>query len=205
MKGSYNPVTQSASGEYSKTDYQESRKNTALSGGLVLAVIALFAVIAYIFWAQIKDALEQAGKGLGAIVPTLPSGNIPDSTVTAANSLTPPPTEAINNAGQYYPVHPQTAADYDAMLKTLGMLEPVVRVGNVITPPAILDASTIAGAEAAATVNTLGLNNAYADLPAYQKGLVTLGEGVGKMFGVDLIQAGYDLRSAIQTSNTGGV
>lgn len=205
MKGSYNAVTQSASGEYSKTDYQESRKNTALSGGLLLAVIALFAVVVYVFWSQIKGTLEQAANGLGAIIPDMPSGNIPQSTVTAANSLTQAATDAVNNQGQYYPVKPQTAADYDAMLKSLGMLEPITRLGNAITPPAILDGASAAGAEAAATVNKLGLNNAYVDLPAYQKGLVTLGEGVGKLFGVDLIQAGYDMRSAIQTSNTGGV
>jgi hypothetical protein len=196
MKGSYNAVTQSASGEYSRSDYQESRKNTAMSGGVVIAVIAVIAVIVWYFWTQIKSTV-------GAIVPSLPSGSISPSAVTAANSQTPPAEKAINTVGQYYPVKALTAEDYDRMLKSLGMLEPVVKVGNVITPPAITASATQAGAEAAATVNKLGLNNAYVDLPVLQKGLVTLGEGIGKLAGVDLIQAGYDMRSAINSSMTG--
>jgi hypothetical protein len=200
MKGSYNAVTQSASGEYTKSDYQERRKDTALSGGVLIAVLAILAVVIWYFWTQARDALTNAAKGLGAILPNLPSGSITPEGVTAANSETPEATSAINNVGQYYPVKTLTKDDYDKMLTSLGMLQPVVKLGNVITPPAITTAATQAGAEAAATVNKLGLNNAYVDLPALQKGLVTLGEGVGKAAGVDLIQAGYDFRASIASS-----
>lgn len=198
MKAAYNPATQSASGEYTRTDYQEQRKNTAMSGGVVIAVLLVLAVIAWYFWNTITGTLKGAANALG-----VPDGAIPDSTVQAANSATTKdPTLAVNNYGNYYPVKTLTKADYDNMLSSLGMLEPVVRIGNVVTPPGVLDSAAKAGSEAAATVNKLGLNNAYMDLPDYQRGLVTLGEGLGKLVGVDLIQAGYDMRGAITTSAT---
>jgi hypothetical protein len=196
MKGSASGYGVSGSGEYTKTDYQERRKDTAMTGGFILLAIVAVGAIVWFFWTEVKGTIESLTKGIGA-----GTGAIPDSTVRAANSLTPKAEDAINRQGEYYPVKTLTKEDYNNMLKSMGILEPVVKLGNIITPPAILDASAIAGAEAAATVNKLGLNNAYVDLPAYQKGLVTLGEGVGKLFGVDLIQAGYDMRAAIASSS----
>ena len=69
--GGYNPVTESASGSvnYSRTDYQESRKNTVLFAGIAIAVIAFAALIVYYLWKNtvgvLADPVSAAGKAVG--------------------------------------------------------------------------------------------------------------------------------------------
>lgn len=195
-KGQYNPVTQEAGGEvsYGKTDYQERRKDTLLTTGIIITGFVVVGALVYYYWTSLKGAVVGAVK--------LPAGSVTPDVIAAANSETPDAPYAVNTHGEYYPVKKLTEEDYNNMLKSLGMLEPVVRMGNVITPSVITSAAAQAGAESAATINKLGLNNAYQDLPAIQKSLVTLGQGVGKIFGVDLIAAGYNMRGSITTTNS---
>lgn len=83
MKGSYNAVTQSASGEYTGTDYREQRKNTVMGGGMILFIILVLAGIAYFFFesfrSAVQDAANQVGTGLANLNPIKPGGgcNLP--------------------------------------------------------------------------------------------------------------------------------
>jgi hypothetical protein len=213
MKGSYNAVTQSASGEYGREDYQESRKNTAMSGGVIIAVIAVVAVVAWLFWDRLNaqvaaitnglnpfkaasDAAAGLVNGAGAMINHKQADAV-QAAVYGGNSGTPTVSEARDNLSEYYPVKTLTSMDYNRMLQGAGDVPAaIVSAGNVITPNEWLSAASGAGSNAADTVNRLGLNNAYCELPDWQRGLVTLGEGVGSIFGVDLIQQGANNAAA---------
>lgn len=189
-KANYNPVTQSAGGEYevTKTDYSEGRKNTLMSVGIVLLVIV---GIGLAIWYLLKNVVSSA---------------IPDPikaiTETVANTQAKATDAIVSGANtNRFSTTPLTTADYDNMLKGAGLAEIPVRIGNMITPPSILEAAAKAGSDAANTVNKNGLTVAYNELPGIEKGLVTLGEGVGKLAGVDLIQMGWDFGSMIKSSN----
>jgi hypothetical protein len=195
MKAAGSYAGASGNVEASRADYQESRKSTVTSGGMVILVLLVIAGIAYFFWKEVTGAFGN----LGTALPDL-SGKLPDSTVAAANAATATPEAAVNQYGTYYPVKTLTREDYDRMLSSLGLIEPVVRVGNVVTPQTVLDAAATAGSQSANTVNKLGLNDAYCNLDLVSKSFVTLGEGVGKLVGVDVIQAGYDMRGFVTNS-----
>ena len=208
-KGSYNPVTQEAGGEYevTRSDYQERRKDAALGGVGILIVLGLLIAFCWFFWSSISNWLNGLGSALTnplkGISDTISGGwtakqnSATAAVVTGANSAgAKAATDGINQFGEYYPVKTLTAEDYNAMLTGAGDVPAdVVRLGNVITPNEVLTVAASAGADEAATVNRLGLNDAYVGLPDVEKGLVTFGAGVGKLFGVDLIQAGYDNRA----------
>lgn len=189
MKGSYNAITQEASGEVTRTDYQEGRKTTLLNFGLGVAFLAILAGLAWLIISKLTSTVpdpitalkEQYGRSVKGVI-------------SGANTVTPDPMQAINDQGNPYPVKTLTTEDYEQMLNGLGLLKPVVQAGNVITPPALLEGAAAAGSQAAQTVNKAGLNDAYVDLNPVSKGFVTLGEGVGMVFGVDLIKLGYDMR-----------
>jgi len=110
--------------------------------------------------------------------------------------------KAINAQGNPYPVKQLTSADYEQMLNSIGVLKPVVQAGDVVTPSFVLQDAATAGAQAAETVNKAGLNNAYVDLDPVSKGLVTFGEGIGKLAGVDLIQMGVDMRAPAEPTTS---
>jgi len=211
MKASGNYAGAGGSVDYGKTDYQEHRKDTAMSGGVVIAIIAVIAVIAWLFWDRlnaqfqgltainplqgISDFSTGLVNGAGAMVNARQADAV-SRVVNGANHITPTVSEARNNLGEYYPIKTLTSKDYDQMLTDAGAIpKAIVQAGNVITPNEILTAAAGKGAEAANTVNRLGLNNAYWELPDIQRGLVTLGEGIGMTFGVDLIQMGANNRA----------
>jgi len=223
MKGSASGYGLSGAGEYGRSDYQEHRKDVALKGGTVIAIIAVLAVIAWLFWdrlnAQVKgvsDAItnaipkfpkfpdlpnpvkwgEDAFNGAGAML-NARQADATSAIVFGANYDKPTVAEARNNLGEYYPIKTLTQTDYDNMLKNAGDIPAaIVKLGNIVTPNEVLTAASSKGAEAANTVNRLGLNNAYWELPDWQRGLVTLGEGIGMTFGVDLIQQGANNAAA---------
>jgi hypothetical protein len=185
----------SGSGEYTQTDYRESRKNTVLNFTLVLVVIAIIGGVIYYFINKVSPltAVQDFIAGRKTAAET--------SIVSGANSGTQDPTTARNVDGGYYPVKAQTQQDYENFLNRLGIAAPIVQAGNIITPPSILESASKAGASAADTVNKLNLNDAYVELPPLQKGLVSVGEGVGMAFGVDLIQMGYDMRKEVEKAS----
>lgn len=197
--GAYNPVTQEATGSYAvdRTDYQEQRKSTAMGFGMILVIIAAIGFTIWYLWQKFVNSIPNpAGDVVNYVTNTYNTAT--KTIVDAANSVgEKDPTKAIDVNGNPYPVKTLTRADYEAMLQGLGLLKIPVQAGTIITPPVILDAATAAGAQAANTVNTLGLNNAYVDLGLPQKALVTFGEGIGMIFGVDLIQLGYDMRPKV--------
>ena len=214
-KGSYNPVTQSAGGEYEygREDYRESRKNTAVSGGVVLVILVALAAIVWLFWDRLNasiagvtnpigsalSGIADAGAGLvngaGAMINARQADAV-QAVMAGATAGTPTVAEARDNLGEYYPVKTLTKTDYDTMLSNAGVIPATVaRLGNVVTPNEVLSTAASAGADAANTVNTLGLNNAYWALPDVQRDLVTLGEGIGKATGVDLIQQGANFNA----------
>jgi len=210
MKGSASGYGVSGAGEYTRTDYQEHRKDTAMKGGMIIAIIAVIAVIAWLFWdrlnAQIqgitnpfKGASDYAAglvNGAGAML-NARQADATRAVVFGANYDKPTVTEARSNLGEYYPIKTLTQTDYDNMLKNAGDIPAaIVKLGNVVTPNEVLTVASGKGAEAANTVNRLGLNNAYWELPDWQRGLVTLGEGIGMTFGVDLIQQGANNAAA---------
>lgn len=190
MKGSYNAVTQEASGEYSRVDYQEGRKNTLLTGGIAIAVLAVIGVIIWYVLSKVTSIVPDPVK---TVTDAYTAGTT--AVVKGSNSVTKDPLQAINVDGNPYPVKTNTLADYETFIQNWGILGTAAKAGTVITPPAILQAASTAGAESAQTVNRLGLNNAYVNLDPVSQGLVTVGEGVGKVFGIDLIQLGYDMRA----------
>jgi hypothetical protein len=210
MKGSASGYGVSGAGEYSRVDYQEHRKDTAMSGGIIIAIIAVLAIIAWLFWDRLNasfSAITNPLKGVSDFTTGIVNGagaminarqaDATSQIVKGATSNTPTVAEARNNLGEYYPIRTLTATDYDNMLKNAGDIPAaIVRLGNVVTPNEVLTAAAGKGAEAANTVNRLGLNNAYWELPDWQRGLVTLGEGIGMTFGVDLIQQGANNAAA---------
>lgn len=195
MKASASGYGMSGSGEYSRTDYQERRKDRALSGVLIIAVIAVIGFIVYMIMKGLNPLKTVTDK-----IADLRQTSV-SAVVAGANSDTTEATSAMNVNGGYYPVKTLTQTDYENMLNKLGIARIAVDTGNIVTPPVILGAASQAGAEVATTVNKLGLNDAYVDLPLLQKGLVTLGAGVGKIFGADVIQMGYDMRSDVKSAS----
>ena len=218
-KGNYNPVTQSAGGsyEYSGTDYRESRKNTAMSGGVILVIIIALAAVVWLFWDRLNATIAgvtnplsgaltgivDAGAGLvngaGAMV-NAKQADATRAVLSGANSGTPTVAEARDNIGNFYPVKTLTATDYDKMLKDAGLEGipgDVAKLGNIVTPNEVLSVAASAGSDAANTVNRLGLNDAYWGLPDIPRDLVTIGEGIGKATGVDLIQQGANYQAAM--------
>jgi hypothetical protein len=184
-----------------RTDYQEQRKNTALGGGVIIIIIVAVAAVLWLFWDRLNAQINGAAEALNpfkflestaGIVGAREEAAI-SSVVQGSNASKPTVAEARNNLGAYYPVKTLTSADYEQMLKGIGDIPAsIVKLGNVVTPNEVLTAAAGKGAEAAETVNRLGLNDAYVGLPDVQKGLVTFGEGVGMLFGVDLIQRGAE-------------
>ena len=158
----------------------------------------------------LKDAVSSTVSGVkdtvNSIIPVVPNPISPDSPSQTSASTAVLSGANSRNTGQGPLL---TKQDYDNFLSGAGWpVETVVRVGNTITPPVLLEAAARAGAESAETVNRLGLNDAYVDLSAPAKGLVTLGQGIGKAAGVDIIQMGYDFRTTISQArqgNNGGV
>ena len=216
-RGEYNPVTQSAGGsyEYSGTDYRESRKNTAMSGGVIILIIVALAAVVWLFWDRLNatisgitnplggaltgivDASAGLVNGAGAMV-NARQADATQAVLAGANSGTPTVADARDNIGEYYPVKTLTATDYDKMLTDAGIVpKDIVKLGNIVTPNEVLSVAASAGSDAANTVNRLGLNNAYWGLPDVQRDLVTLGEGIGKATGVDLIQQGANDQAAM--------
>jgi len=72
MKGEYNAVTQSASGEIGRADYQESRKNTAMTGGVIIAIIVVLAGVVYLFWKELTGTISAAADKVSSAVPQMP-------------------------------------------------------------------------------------------------------------------------------------
>jgi len=170
-------------------------RSEGLTGIAVL--VAVIAVIGFGIW-YIVTKTQAIGKITGLWKAT--QDNAVENIVAGAAPAVNDPKQARTVTGDYYPVKTLTQDDYNRMVKETGVVAPIIRLGNAIVPPVILNQASNSGMEAAATVNRLGLNNEYVDLPIIQKGLVTLGEGIGSMFGVDLIQAGYDMRSDVTKS-----
>lgn len=87
MKGSYNPVTQAGSGEIGRVDYQESRKNTAVTGGTIIVILLVLAGIAYFFFKQAQEQMNATAESVKQsfinIVPKIPS--ISDTSYFAQN------------------------------------------------------------------------------------------------------------------------
>jgi hypothetical protein len=195
MKGSASGYGVSGSGEYNKTDYQEHRKDTLLSGGMVIAVIVVIGAIIWLFWDKLTSQITGVFDGAGNMLNARQADAV-TNVLKGSNQNKPAVAEARNNLGEYYPIKTLTQTDYDKMLSEAGAIPAsIVRLGNVITPNELLSYAAGQGADAANTVNRLGLNDAYWKLPDVQRGLVTVGEGIGKTFGVDLIQAGADFAS----------
>jgi len=210
VKGGYNPVTESADVEYnySAADHREGRKDTLLAGAVVLVILGAVAYLVYLAFKGATATTDGIKKTLTDLIPDMPE--IPDfsgkntqaAAVEGGNKATPAATDATNIFGKYYPVKTLTTADYNSMLDQIGVARVLVDAGNAITPPTIINSAAFAGSQAAETVNKNGLNDAYVDLPFVAKGLVTLGEGIGMVAGVDLIQLGHDARSQTAASQT---
>jgi hypothetical protein len=197
MKGKASGYGVSGSGEYTRTDYQEHRKDTAMTGGVIIAVLVVIVAAVYLLWQKINPVTAVSNALSGTQQAAVAA------VVQGGQNLTPV-LDAKSINGQYYPVKPLTQKDYDAMLTGAGAaLSALVQTGNAVVPPGILETQANLGATGAKTVNTLGLNNAYVALPTVQKGLVTLGEQIGLNLGFDPIQAGYDFRANIVASNAG--
>ena len=201
---SYNPVTQSAGGSYEDTasDHRERRKDTLFTGGVILVIVAIIAVIAWYIWKNGSAAVTAAITAPLTALKSASDAIVTSTVVPAANSATAVVTQAKDNLGDYYPVKTLTTADYAARLGgTTPVVAIAVQAGNLITPQTLLDAAATAGSQSAQTVNDLGLNDAYVDLSLPEKALVTLGQGIGSIFGVNLIQLGYDQRTDVVTAN----
>jgi hypothetical protein len=187
-KGSYNPVTQSAAGEYSvgKEDYAEQRKNTAVGGGIVILILLVIAGIVFFFWREITGAIGNVGKSVTDNIPKLPdlsgvaplpdlSGVVPNAVNTVTSGV-----EAVSS---------MTKEQYDQMLKTLGSGQ--LAVTKVIESTTTPNPTTV----------RLNLDESFNELPDIQKVLINLGEGIGQLVGVDIIQAGYNMRGAIGSAS----
>jgi hypothetical protein len=178
-KGSYNPVTQSASGEYNvgREDYEESRKNTAVGGGIVILILLVIAGIVFFFWKEITGAIGNVGKSVTDNIPKLPdlSGVVPNAVNTVTSGV-----EAVSS---------MTKEQYDQMLKTLGSGQ--LAVTKVIESTTTPNPTTV----------RLNLDESFNELPDMQKMLINLGEGIGQLVGVDIIQAGYNMRGAIGSAS----
>ena len=185
-----------AEGSYGATgaSAKVSKSEGLIGMGFFIAVIALIIFAVYWIWKK-TDLIARATSVWQAGQDTAT-----EAVVTGAQYRITDPTQARTVAGDYYPVKTLTQEDYDRMLKETGILEPLIRTGNMIVPETVLNYAGRVGEQGAYTVNKLGLNNSYVDLPPLQKGLVTFGEGLGNFFGVDLIQAGYNMRSDVQKS-----
>ena len=186
-----------AEGSYGATgaSAKVSKSEGLIGMGFFIAVVALIGFAVWWIWKK-TDLIARATSTWKAT-----QDNAVEHVVTGAQYRVTDPTMARTVQGDYYPVKTLTQEDYDRMLKETGILEPMIRTGNAIVPPAVLEYAGRVGEQGALTVNKLGLNNSYVDLPPLQKGLVTFGEGLGNFFGVDLIQAGYDMRSDVVKSN----
>lgn len=182
MKGSASGYGVSGSGEYQRSDYQEQRKTTAMNFGMVLVVLALIVAFVWVVISKITNFVPDPVTSIRQAYQAAEE-NVID---TAQYPI--PTTEARNRDGNYYPV--TTAEGLRQRLNQTGVFRPLIVLGNTITPQA-----TTAGVNAAVTVNRLGLNNAYVDLDPLSKLGVSVGEGIGSLFGVDLIQMGYDMRN----------
>jgi len=188
MKGSASGYGLSAGGEKSKMDYQEQRKDNLISFGFFLGAMVLFIAVLYYVFVAAKDKLKLPIPNPFAAYETAKT-----ETVNAA--MYPiPVTEARDVNGNYYAV--TTQEGLEQKLKNTGILQPLVVAGNTITG----GAATQAGAVAAQTVNRLGLNNEYDRLDPLSKTFVSIGEGAGMIFGVDVIQMGYDMRKEVEKS-----
>ena len=108
MKGSYNAVTQEASGEYSRVDYQEGRKNTLLTGGIAIAVLAVIGVIIWYVLSKVTSIVPDPVK---TVTDAYTAGTT--AVVKGSNSVTKDPLQAINVDGNPYPVKTNTLADYE--------------------------------------------------------------------------------------------
>ena len=194
MKGSYNAVTQQASGEYGREDYEGSRKNTITSGGMIIAVLLVGAAIIYFFGATIAGWVSKnnplTNNPVTQGIDTLTSGaqylqgqvgKIGQGIVDNTGRI----EQQMSDTGNYVG---KSAGDVPQDFATLG---------NVITS----NEAQSAGVRAADTVNSLGLAPAYWGLPDWQRGLVSLGEGIGSVFGVDLIQMGAQNAAANNNNN----
>ena len=190
MKGSASGYGVSGSGEYNRVDYQEQRKDKAIGFGMILVILAVVGVGLWFFWTTITGWFSK-NNPLNAVgdVTNYISNTYQNAEKTAiSNAGNPiPVNEAKNNQGNWYPV--TTPEGLKKWLEGTGAAAPVF-----VASAAALPTVTQAGVSGANTVNKLGLNDAYVDLGLPQKALVTVGEGIGMLFGVDLIQMGYNMR-----------
>lgn len=194
MKGSASGYGVSGAGEVTRMDYQERRKDSLINFGLFIGVIVAIIAVIYVLFQKSTDAFklpnpfEVVSGAVGGAVETAKA-----QTVNAA--VYPiPATQAINERGQYYPV--TTQEGLEQRLNDTGVLQPLVLIGNAVTG----GAATAAGAQGAATVNRLGLNNEYDKLDPLSKTFVSVGEGFGMLFGLDVIQMGSDMKKEIDKS-----
>jgi len=206
MRGQYDPITESASGSVGKSDY-------IVGGAVIIAIIAALGILIWFVISKLTgllpDPLATAKGAVDAATKAVTdTKNASDTSIAqAASSVTPTADQAINVSGNPYPVKTLTQTDYENFLAKFGLAGTVAQVGDVAINAAgaqpVLDAVTMDGAKAGNTVNRLGLNNEYVDLPALQKGLVTVGEGVGQALTLgqfDPIQAGFDLKQQLNNS-----
>jgi Na+-transporting methylmalonyl-CoA/oxaloacetate decarboxylase gamma subunit len=194
MKGSASGYGVSGAGEYNRVDYQEQRKDRAIGWGMILVVLALIAAFIWFMWSQFSNAVTAANpfktasdaiSGTQQAITKAYEETEKTAISSAGNPI--PVNEAKNVQGNWYPV--STPESLKKWLEGTGAAAPVF-----VASAAALPTVTQAGVSGANTVNKLGLNDAYVDLGLPQKALVTVGEGIGMLFGVDLIQMGYDMR-----------
>jgi hypothetical protein len=160
-------------------DYQEGRKNILFNGVIIILVIVAIGVT---IWYLISKASSSIPDPIAEIKKAFEKAK----QKTVQDATYPIPTsEAVNKDGDYYPV--TTTEGLKARLEALGFFKVPVVVGDAITG----GTTTEAGTRAAITVNKLGLNDEYVDLNPASKFLVSVGEGIGFLFGQDLIQGGY--------------
>jgi hypothetical protein len=154
---------------------------------MILIVLALIAAFIWFMWSQITKTVAAANPltALSGKVSQIYQDTEKTAISNAGNPI--PVNEAKNAQGNWYPV--STPESLKKWLEGTGAAAPVF-----VASAAALPTVTQAGVNAANTVNKLGLNDAYVDLGLPQKALVTVGEGIGMLFGVDLIQMGYDMR-----------
>lgn len=191
MKGSASGYGVSGSGSYSKTDYQEHRKDTVLNFGLILIVFAAIIIALYFF-------MQKAGEQIASLNPFAAVSTAYNKAAeeTVQHATYPiPVTQARDENGNYYSV--TTPDGLRQKLDGTGILKPLVVAGSVITGGKAEEA----GAVAAQTVNRLGLNNEYDRLDPISKTFVSVGEGAGMLFGLDIIQMGHDMKSQVDKAN----